>query len=64
MNSGSTHDDYRQAVEQQRIDDERLAAEQDQQQPEIPGGSRQEVITLILSAVMIIGLVLCTFLWM
>jgi hypothetical protein len=63
MSGESTHDDYRQAVEQQRADDALLTEEQEQQ-PEIPGGSRQEVITLILSAVMIIGLVLCTFLWM
>ena len=68
MNSGSTRDDsardeYRAAVEQQRVD-EAQQAEEEQAQQEIPGGSRQEVITLILSAVMIIGLVLCTFLWM
>ena len=58
MGNGSTRDEYREAVEQQRAD------EAQQERPEIPGDSRQEVITLILSAVMIIGLVLCTFLWM
>jgi hypothetical protein len=71
MNSGSTRDgsardEYRAAVEQQRVDEAQQAEEEQAQQArqEIPGGSRQEVITLILSAVMIIGLVLCTFLWM
>lgn len=34
------------------------------QQPEIPGGSREEVITLVLSAIMIIGLVFCMFFYM
>lgn len=69
MNSGSTRDDstrdeYRAAVDQQRAEEAQQAEEARQAQQEIPGGSRQEVITLILSAVMIIGLVLCTFLWM
>jgi len=32
--------------------------------PEIPGSSRQEVITLIFSAVMIIGLLICSILFM
>ena len=34
-------------------------AEAEQQQPEIPGSSVQDIVSLILAALMIIGMVFC-----